>query len=196
MPSSLTNLRPDRGRVWQVFGLNAPAGQTAAPGNATMNFLSGCGYTLPAGSAQVGGQLRIWVAGRKGNTAATTANTEVMGFGMRCGTAGTSADPFLASFGTVNTSRIDLTDTTRSFGFMHRWRFESNTLIRRMGAVAGVASESAQVATQVALGTTDTIPNIATSAITFRLHGSLTVGTAEWIVIDELAIEIIDPFST
>jgi hypothetical protein len=191
MPSSLGSFRgTERGRFWQVFGLNAPAGQTAAPGNAVMNFLNGCTYTLPAGSAEVGGQLRIWVAGRKGNNNAT----DVVGLGLRCGTTGTSTDPFLASFGTVNTSRLDLTDTSRSFAFATRWRFDTATLIRRMGAVSGIASESAQVGTQVAAGTTDTIPNINTANITFRLYGALSVGTAEWIVVDEFAIEVIEPF--
>lgn len=190
MPTNFSTIHQQVARAWQVFGLNAVAGQTAAPGTATMQFLNGCSYTLPPGTARVGGQLRVWIASRKG----AGNDTDIVSFAIRCGTTGTNSDPFLNSFGTVNTGRFDMTAANRSFAFANRWRFEGTTSIRRMGAVSGVASESAQVGTQVLLGTTDTIPNINTTPIIFRLYGALSVGTAEWIVVDDWGIEIIEPF--
>lgn len=183
MPSSLSSIRGQAaGRTWEAFALNSPKGQTAAPGNAASNALAGCTYTLPAAGAQVGGQLRVAVAGRKGANNAT----DVINLRLRVGATAPGTE--LASFG------FNLAADTRSFGGIARWRFDTATLIRRVGAVAGLNAEAAQVTNTVAAGTTDTIPNITTSPLVFTLYGALSVGTAEWIVIDDFSIQILAPF--
>jgi hypothetical protein len=169
----------------RVFALNAPAGQTAAPGNANMNALAGCAYTMPAGVLPVTGRLRIWVAGRKGNN----TQTDTVTFGLRVGTTGTSTDPLLGSFG------FALQATSRSWGFWTHWRVENSTRIRRVGAIDGVGGETSQIGSNLAAASvSDTLPDVSATTLQWRLHVQMSTGTGDWIIVDDFAILVTDPF--
>ncbi|WP_157266634.1 hypothetical protein [Azohydromonas aeria] len=150
-----------------------------------MNALAGCAYTMPRGVLPITGRLRIWVAGRKGNNTQTDAVT----FGLRVGTTGTASDPLLGSFG------FTLQATSRSWAFMTHWRVETATRIRRVGAIDGVGGETSQIGSSITTAsTTDTLPDVSVNTLQWRLHAQMSAGSADWVVVDDFAILVTDPY--
>jgi len=169
---------PTAGRV-VVFRSGVDVGQSAAPGNATENVLSGCQATIPAGLIKSGGGI-LRVRGMV-EKSATTETADIRIYFGASAAPKAATDPIIGGQ-TATGGNLAFAAASRAVGFEFVHRINGITSLRKVGTGgASLPSGFAGASTTQRPGGLAGLPSMLVNPSFVTLTAQLSAGTAEFI---------------